>query len=148
MNPSQRFCDSRASTTTLVNRAWCCFFHTQHNHTVTQQHMLREIVSGLNISQFRPVHIPTQKLWQRIRETASLSRKYKYWMELAGVLWAATASFLFPLKNKQGNLSACEWVCGWERKEGRKKERKAQIRRERGIDRDKERGDREGIGGI
>lgn len=52
----------------------------------------------------------------------------------------------FPLKNKQGNLSACERVCGWERKKRQRGARK--IGRERGIERDKERGVREGIGGI
>ncbi len=106
------------------------------SHTCTQRHMFGRNCQRAQYFTVLPVHISTQKLWQYIWETVSLSRKKIYWTELYGVLRATVFHFFLIKKiNKEISQPVSKRV-GVKTKE--KKERKERERK-KGTDKTRER---------
>lgn len=141
--------DSRASVSVFTHRhTHQTQSHVQHTHTHTRQHMFRNKAAPY----FTVLHIPNTNT----KSCDNVIGKRCPWeerREKKGILnrWSSLRfdCFIFILieegeKNKQGDISVCERVCGCESKKKGGEEEDTDKYEGRGIGTDKERGAREG----
>lgn len=119
-----------------------------HTHTHTRQHMFRNKAAPY----FTVLHIPNTDT----KSCDNVIGKRRPWEERKGekrniesMVFTALRLFHFYShwgggKNKQEDMSVCEWVCGCESKKKKREEEDADKYEGRGIGIDKERGAREG----